>query len=73
MHIVCPHCTTSYAIGPSALGEAGRTFRLRAAANEVWYAQPEDAVAEARVTSMAGAAEPPGGGYGGGDAPATGR
>ena len=27
MHIVCPHCTTSYAINPSTLGPAGRTVR----------------------------------------------
>jgi predicted Zn finger-like uncharacterized protein len=58
MHIVCPHCTTSYAIGPSALGEAGRNVRC-ARCKQVWYARPQDAVAAARVTSMAGAAEPP--------------
>jgi len=56
MHIVCPHCTTSYAIGPSALGEAGRNVRC-AKCKQVWYARPEDAVAEAMV--MAGGAEPP--------------
>jgi predicted Zn finger-like uncharacterized protein len=58
MHIVCPHCTTSYAIGPSALGDAGRNVRC-AKCKQVWYARPEDAVAEAMVSSMAAAAEPP--------------
>ena len=58
MHIVCPHCTTSYAIGPSALGEAGRKVRC-AKCKQVWYARPEDAVAEAVVGSMAADAEPP--------------
>uniref|UniRef100_Q07H32 MJ0042 family finger-like protein n=1 Tax=Rhodopseudomonas palustris (strain BisA53) TaxID=316055 RepID=Q07H32_RHOP5 len=58
MPIVCPHCTTSYAIGPSALGEAGRNVRC-AKCKQVWYARPEDVVAEAMVSSMAGAAEPP--------------
>ncbi|MDO8400106.1 MAG: hypothetical protein Q7T45_20025, partial [Bradyrhizobium sp.] len=25
MHIICPHCTTSYAINLATLGAAGRT------------------------------------------------
>ena len=44
MHIVCPHCTTSYAIKLETLGEAGRTVRC-SRCKEVWLARPEDAVA----------------------------
>jgi predicted Zn finger-like uncharacterized protein len=43
MHIVCPHCTTSYAINPATLGEAGRSVRC-SRCREVWLARPEDAV-----------------------------
>ncbi|UFX46244.1 zinc-ribbon domain-containing protein [Bradyrhizobium sp. 41S5] len=43
MHIVCPHCTTSYAINPATLGEAGRTVRC-SRCREVWLARPEDAI-----------------------------
>ena len=43
MHIVCPHCTTSYAIDPATLGVAGRTVRC-SRCKEVWLATPEDAV-----------------------------
>ncbi|MBB5045283.1 putative Zn finger-like uncharacterized protein [Rhodopseudomonas rhenobacensis] len=57
MHIVCPHCTTSYAIGPNTLGAAGRSVRC-ARCKQVWLARPEDAIAaDARQPSMAGAAE----------------
>ena len=52
MHIVCPHCTTSYAINPATLGEAGRTVRC-ARCKEVWLARPEDAIEPAAVTAMA--------------------
>jgi predicted Zn finger-like uncharacterized protein len=41
MHIVCPHCTTSYAINPATLGAAGRTVRC-SRCKEVWLARPED-------------------------------
>jgi predicted Zn finger-like uncharacterized protein len=44
MHIVCPHCTTSYAIKLETLGPAGRTVRC-SRCKEVWQARPEDAVA----------------------------
>ena len=44
MHIVCPHCTTSYAIKLETLGEAGRTVRC-SRCKEVWLARPEDAAA----------------------------
>ena len=52
MHIVCPHCTTSYAINPATLGEAGRTVRC-ARCKETWLARPEDAVEPAAVPAMA--------------------
>src|ERR1035438_6261259 len=43
MHIVCPHCSTSYAIDLASLGAAGRTVRC-SRCKEVWLARPEDAV-----------------------------
>jgi predicted Zn finger-like uncharacterized protein len=43
MHIICPHCTTSYAINLATLGAAGRTVRC-SRCKEVWLARPEDAV-----------------------------
>ena len=43
MHIICPHCTTSYAIDLATLGSAGRTVRC-SRCKEVWLARPEDAV-----------------------------
>jgi predicted Zn finger-like uncharacterized protein len=64
MHIVCPHCTTSYAINLATLGGAGRTVRC-SRCKEVWLARPEDAIevaapvmAEAsdRATAQASAA-----------------
>src|SRR5476649_682253 len=53
MHIICPHCTTSYAIDPATLGSAGRTVRC-SRCKEVWLARSEDAlVTQALVPSMA--------------------
>src|SRR3981189_336314 len=43
MHIICPHCTTSYAIVLATLGAAGRTVRC-SRCKEVWLARPEDAI-----------------------------
>ena len=55
MHIICPHCTTSYALDPAALGAAGRTVRC-SRCKEVWLARPEDAVETiAPAAAMAGA------------------
>jgi predicted Zn finger-like uncharacterized protein len=57
MHIVCPHCTTSFAINPAALGAAGRTVRC-SRCKEVWLARPEDAletVAQPPAMAAAGA------------------
>jgi predicted Zn finger-like uncharacterized protein len=48
MQIVCPHCTTSYAINPATLGETGRTVRC-SRCKEVWLARPEDAVEAAAL------------------------
>lgn len=53
MHIVCPHCTTSYAIDLATLGAAGRTVRC-SRCKEVWLARPEDAVEiPAQIPAMA--------------------
>lgn len=53
MHIVCPHCTTSYAIDPSTLGATGRTVRC-SRCKQVWLAYADDVAREqARVLAMA--------------------
>ena len=44
MHLVCPHCTTSYAVDPATLGAAGRTVRC-SRCKGVWLARPEDGAA----------------------------
>jgi predicted Zn finger-like uncharacterized protein len=55
MHIVCPHCTTSYAIDLATLGATGRTVRC-SRCKEVWLARPEDATeVAARAPAMAAA------------------
>ncbi|MBR1229745.1 zinc-ribbon domain-containing protein [Bradyrhizobium sp. AUGA SZCCT0176] len=57
MHIVCPHCTTSYAIKLATLGAAGRTVRC-SRCKETWLARPEDAVEIApAVPAMAEASQ----------------
>jgi predicted Zn finger-like uncharacterized protein len=61
MHIICPHCTTSYAIDLATLGAGGRTVRC-SRCKEVWLARPEDATdLSARVPAMAEAGEQAGG------------
>ena len=53
MLIVCPHCTTSYAIDLATLGATGRTVRC-SRCKEVWLAHPEDAVdSPAPIPAMA--------------------
>ena len=53
MHIICPHCTTTYGIDLSTLGAAGRTVRC-SRCKEVWLARPEDAVSiQALAPAMA--------------------
>jgi predicted Zn finger-like uncharacterized protein len=57
MHIVCPHCTTSYAVDPASFGTAERPVRC-SRCKETWVATPEHVAAiEARAPSMAGADE----------------
>lgn len=56
MHIVCPHCTTSYAVNPATFGTSGRTVRC-ARCKETWRAQPEN-LARAEALAPAMAAEP---------------
>jgi predicted Zn finger-like uncharacterized protein len=58
MNIICPHCTTTYAIDLSTLGAAGRTVRC-SRCKEVWLARPEDAVSiEALAPAMADGIDP---------------
>ena len=52
MHIVCPHCTTSYAIDLATLGASGRTVRC-SRCKEVWLARPEEAIAMAAPVAAA--------------------
>src|ERR1700730_9913203 len=60
MHIICPHCTTSYAIDPATLGTAGRTVRC-SRCKEVWLTRPEDAIeVAAAAPAMAAASQPAG-------------
>jgi predicted Zn finger-like uncharacterized protein len=66
MQIVCPHCSTAYAISAQALGGAGRTVRC-ARCKELWLARPEDALEEVQVAAMAGA-DGAAGGFAGPDA-----
>src|SRR5687768_4774940 len=55
MPIICPHCSTSYAVNPATLGAAGRTVRC-SRCKEVWLARPEDAAELAvAVPAMAAA------------------
>ena len=56
MHIVCPNCTTSFAINPAALGETGRTVRC-SRCKLTWLARPDEAletVAAAAASPSAG-------------------
>jgi predicted Zn finger-like uncharacterized protein len=43
MHIVCPNCTTSFAINPAALGPAGRNVRC-SRCKLTWLARAQDAL-----------------------------
>jgi predicted Zn finger-like uncharacterized protein len=61
MHIICPHCTTSYAIELATLGVGGRTVRC-SRCKEVWLARPEDA-SERSVDAMVAAGEQAAGAY----------
>ena len=47
MNIICPHCTTSYAVDPANFAGAGRRVRC-VRCHEIWLAVPQDmATAEA--------------------------
>ncbi|KRQ14733.1 MJ0042-type zinc finger domain-containing protein [Bradyrhizobium manausense] len=54
MHIVCPHCMTSYAIKLASLGTNGRTVRC-SRCTKTWIAHPEDAIEVSAVPAMAAA------------------
>lgn len=56
MHIVCPHCTTSYAIDSATLGGSGRTVRC-SRCKEVWLARPEDVVEIAAAAPVMASAQ----------------
>jgi predicted Zn finger-like uncharacterized protein len=59
MQIVCPHCSTSYAIKAESFGTAGRTVRC-ARCKETWLAYPEEVAAAPQVfapTVSSGASE----------------
>lgn len=60
MLIVCPHCSTNYEVGSSALGDAGRTVRC-ARCQQTWFATatPEPAVAMAAAGAVATGAVAP--------------
>jgi len=58
MHIVCPHCTTSYAINPATLGPAGRTVRC-SRCKETWLARTEDAIEMATAMPASAPSAPP--------------
>ena len=55
MHIVCPNCTTSFAINPAALGTAGRTVRC-SRCKLTWLARTEDALETVAVAAAPAAA-----------------
>jgi predicted Zn finger-like uncharacterized protein len=52
MQIVCPHCTTSYAVDPGKFGTGGRRVRC-ARCQEVWLATPQEMAATAFSESEA--------------------
>jgi predicted Zn finger-like uncharacterized protein len=58
MHIVCPHCTTAYAVDPASFGDGGRTVRC-ARCKEVWLARPENLRAEVAMPAMPAIASAP--------------
>jgi predicted Zn finger-like uncharacterized protein len=57
MQIICPHCTTSYAIDLATLGASGRTVRC-SRCKETWLARPEDGIdVAASAPAMAAAGQ----------------
>lgn len=57
MHLVCPNCTTSFAINPAALGTAGRTVRC-SRCKKVWLARTQDALETVAAPPALAAAAP---------------
>lgn len=53
MHIVCPHCTTSYAVDPANFSAAGRRVRC-VRCHEIWLAVPQDMATTAAQTGYDG-------------------
>jgi predicted Zn finger-like uncharacterized protein len=51
MHIVCPHCTTSYAVDAANFTDAGRRVRC-ARCQEVWLAKPQELAATAPMAAQ---------------------
>ncbi|WP_424628131.1 MJ0042-type zinc finger domain-containing protein [Bradyrhizobium sp. SYSU BS000235] len=51
MHIVCPHCTTSYAVDAANFTDAGRRVRC-ARCGEVWVAKPQEMAASAPMAAQ---------------------
>ncbi len=66
MHIVCPHCTTSYAVDPANFSDAGRRVRC-ARCQEVWLAKPQEMATAAPMASQAMATARSGAGFGSDD------
>lgn len=56
MQIICPHCTTSYAVDPAKFGAGGRTVRC-ARCHETWLAHPEEIAVSTSARDRAYAAE----------------
>lgn len=52
MHIVCPNCTTSFAINPAALGSTGRNVRC-SRCKLTWLARAEDALETVEAAAAA--------------------
>jgi predicted Zn finger-like uncharacterized protein len=66
MHIVCPHCTTSYAVDPANFSDAGRRVRC-ARCHEVWLAKPQEMAVAAPMAAEGMAAAPLDAGFGSAD------
>jgi len=56
MHIVCPHCTTSYAIQLSSLSSSGQTLRC-SRCRQIWIAYPDASIEEASIKEAHGTRE----------------
>ena len=52
MHIVCPHCTTSYEVDPANFPDTGRRVRC-ARCQEIWLAMPQELVPASATKQLA--------------------